>query len=211
MQMKFLTLFLSLLFGLIVQNELKGQNEYSNFDPTSSPDRIMLTIPGNPATTRAVSWRTVFDDTISIGEIVTVQPAPDLENSATTVSGTSSPWEAGSSLAMGHKVIFENLTPNTQYAYRVGNGNKWSEWFQFTTSSDKTEPFSFLYFGDVQNDIKSYGSRTLRQAYTHFPNADFMLFAGDLVSRSNEEYWREFFYAGLDLWNDAKYSGSGES
>ena len=200
--MKFLTVYFPLLFGVFVlfsgpiKNELKGQNDYSNFAPTAFPDRIMLTIPGNPASTRAVSWRTDFNNTVSKGEIVVVQPAPTLENTATTVSGTHSPWEEGSTSAMGHKVVFENLTPNTKYAYRVGDGNKWSEWFQFSTSSAEPEPFSFLYFGDVQNDIKSLGSRTLRQAYTHFPNADFMLFAGDLVSRSNEEYWREFFYAG---------------
>jgi predicted phosphodiesterase len=93
-------------------------------------------------------------------------------------------------------VVFENLQPSTKYAYRVGNGEKWSEWFQFETSAATAEPFSFIYLGDVQNDIKSLGSRALRQAYTHFPNADFMLFAGDIVSTSNEEYWREFFYAG---------------
>ena len=194
--MKRLTLCITFIIVVWDYGELKGQNEYTNFAPTAFPDRVMLTIPGNPATTRAVSWRTIFGDTVSVGEITPVDPSPSLDKLATRVSGIHSPWEAGSTSAMGHKVVFDNLEPNTTYAYRVGNKNQWSEWFQFTTSSDNNEPFSFLYFGDVQNDIKSYGSRTLRQAYSHFPDADFMLFAGDLVSRSNEEYWREFFYAG---------------
>ena len=112
------------------------------------------------------------------------------------MTGTFTPWEEDSRMTMGHKVIFDNLKPDTKYVYRVGDNENWSEWFQFKTSSDKAEPFSFLYLGDVQNDIKSYGSRILRQAYTHFPDADFMLFAGDLVKESNEEYWREYFYAG---------------
>lgn len=171
-------------------------SEFANFEPTTSPDRIMLSIPGNPATSRAVSWRTAFEDTVSIGEIARMDAAPELEQNPVQQKGIYAPWETGNLKAMGHKVVFENLQPSTQYAYRVGNGEQWSEWFHFETSSDKTEPFSFLYFGDVQNDIKSYCSRTLRQAYSHFPNADFMLFAGDLVSRSQEEYWREFFYAG---------------
>lgn len=194
--MKTWSVFLALLLGVLIQNKIEGQNEYSNFAPTVFPDRIMLSIPGDPATTRAVSWRTVFSDTVSAGEITVINPSPSLEGSSLTVTGTVSPWEEGSTTAMGHKVIFSNLEPNTKYAYRVGNGTQWSEWFQMETSSVQDEPFSFLYFGDVQNDIKSLGSRTLRQAYSHFPNADFMLFAGDLVSRSNEEYWREFFYAG---------------
>ena len=172
------------------------ESRMSNFDPTVFPDRIMLTIPGNPATSRAVSWRTVYADSVSIGEITLVDVAPALEKNKVSVSGTFAPWESGSKASMGHKVIFENLESKTKYAYRVGDGKNWSEWFQFETSSDRTAPFSFLYFGDVQNDIKSLGSRTIRQAYSHFPEADFMLFVGDLVSKSNEEYWREFFYAG---------------
>ncbi len=156
----------------------------------------MLTIPGNPATSRAVSWRTVYEDTISLGEIVIADAAPELEQKKITISGTYEPWEDGSRQAMGHIVFFENLKPDTKYAYRVGNNNNWSEWFQFQTSSEKAEPFSFLYFGDIQNNIKSYGSRILRQAYTNFPEADFMLFAGDLVKVSSEEYWKEYFYSG---------------
>ena len=30
-----------------------------------------------------------------------------------------------------HSVTFDNLEPNTLYAYRVGNGKIWSEWIQF--------------------------------------------------------------------------------
>jgi hypothetical protein len=186
-----LTLFLCSIPGLFAQD-----SQYANFEPTVYPDRLMLSIPGDPATSRAVSWRTVFEVSESVGEIAILNPSPKFENEVVTVSGTLSPWEEGSLAAMGHKVIFENLQPKTKYAYRVGDGKNWSEWFQFETSSATAQPFSFIYLGDVQNDIKSLGSRTLRQAYSHFPESDFMLFAGDLVSRSNEEYWREFFYAG---------------
>jgi len=35
-----------------------------------------------------------------------------------------------------------------------------------------------------------------KSGYSHFPNSEFILFAGDIVSRSTEEYWNEFFYAG---------------
>ncbi|MBN2635949.1 MAG: metallophosphoesterase family protein [Prolixibacteraceae bacterium] len=186
-----IALFLFVILGLNAQD-----SKYSNFEPTVFPDRIMLSIPGNPATTRSVSWRTVFDVTKSFSEIAILDPSPKFEDKVVQVSGTNTSWEEGSQSAMGHKVIFENLQPKTKYAYRVGDGENWSEWVQFETSSAENEPFSFIYLGDVQNDIKSLGSRTLRQAYTHFPDADFMLFAGDLVSKSNEDYWREFFYAG---------------
>lgn len=191
-----LLLLLSTLFPTQNVTAQSSQNEYSNFDPTNFPDRIMLSIPGNPATSRAVSWRTAFEVIESVGEIAILDPSPRFEDKVDSVSGTHSPWEEGSQVSMGHKVIFENLRPKTKYAYRVGDGKNWSEWFQFETSSSDAEPFSFIYLGDFQNDIKSLGSRAIRQAYSHFPNADFMLFVGDIVNRSNEEYWREFFYAG---------------
>lgn len=196
--------FISLLFVLVssfilTDKDLSAQNQqngFSNFNPTLYPDRIMLTIPGNPASTRAVSWRTVFDVTESVGEIAILDPSPKFDDKVVAVTGTHSTWEEGSQTSMGHKVIFDNLQPDTKYAYRVGDGENWSEWFQFKTSSATAQPFSFIYLGDVQNDIKSLGSRALRQAYSHYPEAGFMLFAGDIVSRSNEEYWREFFYSG---------------
>jgi hypothetical protein len=173
-----------------------GSNSFLNFESNVFPDRIMLSISGNPATSRAVSWRTAFEITESVGEIAILDASPKFEDKVKTVSGTNSPWEEGSQTSMGHKVVFENLQPETKYACRVGDGKNWSEWFQFETSSATAKPFSFIYLGDVQNDIKSLGSRALRQAYSHFPDADFMLFASDIVSTSNEAYWREFFYAG---------------
>ncbi len=171
-------------------------NEFSNFAPTVYPDRIMLTIPGDPATSRAVSWRTNFENSASVGQIIEAFASPKPDQQPRQVTGTHAGWETDSQESMGHKVIFDGLKPNTKYAYRVGDRTHWSEWFQFETSSDQTEPFSFLYFGDIQDNIKSDCSKALREAYTHFPQADFMLFAGDLVSRSNEDHWREFFYAG---------------
>jgi hypothetical protein len=168
----------------------------SGTEPSHFPDRIMLTIPGDPATSRAVSWRTIFSDTVSIGEIAPCSASPKFDDQVVQVTGIHTPWQDDDPSAMAHQVIFTGLKPSSEYIYRVGNGTEWSEWFQFRTASDKTEPFSFLYFGDVQNDIRSLGSRVLRQAYSHFPDAGFMLFAGDLVGRSQEDYWSEFFYAG---------------
>jgi 3',5'-cyclic AMP phosphodiesterase CpdA len=156
----------------------------------------MLTISGDPASSRAVTWRTDYSITKSLGQIIKANPSPELENGALEITGTNTPWEKGSDYAMGHKVVFNNLEPSALYAYRVGDGVNWSEWFQFKTASDKRDPFSFIYLGDLQNGLKSYCSRLLRQAFYHQPDAAFMIFAGDLVNSSTENYWREFFYAG---------------
>lgn len=96
-----------------------------------------------------------------------------------------------------HSLVFENLTPNTKYAYRVGQGEYWSEWFHFNTAGMPGEDFSFIYYGDVQTNIHSLWSRVIREAYTKAPNARVMLYAGDLINRANRDVeWGDWFGAG---------------
>jgi 3',5'-cyclic AMP phosphodiesterase CpdA len=100
-----------------------------------------------------------------------------------------------------HSALVDGLKPNTTYVYRVGNGGVnsrgWSEWFQFTTAHDSDAPFSFIYFGDAQNNVKSMWSRVIRNSYRQFPEVDFMLHAGDLINdRDANIEWGEWFHAG---------------
>ncbi len=98
---------------------------------------------------------------------------------------------------MFHTVRFTDLEPETQYLYRVGDGANWSEWLEFTTASDKPKPFSFVYFGDAQNDIKEHWSRVVRQAFTDAPDAEFIVHAGDLINTSvDDTEWGEWYHAG---------------
>ena len=191
--MKKYLLLLNLFFTL---NAIIAQTDVIRYLPDNSPDRIMMCLPENPATSFGLTWRTNINITESIGEITKSNSSPKFKNNLTQVKGSNSPWEKGSDYAMGHKIIFSDLEPNTKYVYRVGDGVNWSEWMQYKTAYNKAAPFSFIYFGDVQNNIKEDCTRVLSQAYTHNPNAAFSLFAGDLVSTSSEKYWSEFFYAG---------------
>jgi 3',5'-cyclic AMP phosphodiesterase CpdA len=94
-------------------------------------------------------------------------------------------------------VTFTGLKPATLYAYRVGDGERWSEWFQFRTASAGAEPFSFIYFGDAQNDVRSMWSRVIRSAYRDASRAAFMLHAGDLINTAEvDSEWGEWFGAG---------------
>lgn len=189
MNSKSFLIVLLLCLGIVAgfqQNSIKAQE----------PHRIMMSIPGDPATTRAVTWRSDANAGPAVAQIARATASPFFSGEVVTLEGTTSFWEEGNPSSKGNKVIFENLEPETMYMYRVGNGEMWSEWFQFTTSGNTVKPFRFLYFGDVQNDIKSLGSRTIRSAFSRFGDAAFLLFAGDLVSSSTDDYWHEFFYAG---------------
>ena len=79
--------------------------------------------------------------------------------------------------------IRDSLNPNTLYAYRVGDGVNWSEYYHFKTASLEAEPFSFIYFGDAQNEVKTHWSRVFREAFRDAPRAAFTLHAVDLIAQ----------------------------
>ena len=162
--------------------------------PRPLPDRIVLTWAGDPATSQAVTWRT--DTSVQIG---LAQLALAGDNSAlkgTNFLGRTELFTNDLTEARCHSVQFTNLTPDTLYAYRVGDGLNWSEWFQFRTAKVRPAPFTFVYFGDAQNDIRTHWSRVFREAFRDAPRAAFTLHAGDLINRHNSDAeWGEWFAA----------------
>lgn len=169
------------------------------YQPTGYPDRIVLTFAGDPTRKQGVSWRTGPSVTTAQAEISVALDTPALHLAAQVFEGTTTPLEAGNGLAHHHTVVFEGLRPNTLYAYRVRGQDTWSEWFQFRTASSAFEPFSFLYFGDAQNAVKSHFSRTIRQAALDLPDARLMVHAGDLANLRagvHDDEWGEWFEAG---------------
>ena len=179
------------------------------FPASAVPDRVILTWKDDPATTMAVTWRTDSTINSAVAEIAlaSAKPSPyndepglEMPNTSQVVALTE-PMTIQGKTTHHHSVNFHGLEPKTTYAYRVGNGKIWSEWFHFTTAGNQPDKFSFIYFGDAQVNIKSMWSRTIRQAYKHLPTASFMVHAGDLIGGNmktgGEEWdWGEWFHAG---------------
>ena len=165
--------------------------------PTSRPDRIILTWAGDPARSQAVTWRT--DPTVKTGlaEIAVAGDNGQFVKRARQLKARTSALTTDLATAHYHSVEFQALVPDTKYAYRVGDGSNWSEWFHFTTASLDPEPFSFVYFGDAQTEIKPLWSRVIREAAITAPGARFLIHAGDLVNNSTRDAeWGEWFQAG---------------
>jgi 3',5'-cyclic AMP phosphodiesterase CpdA len=168
-----------------------------HYKPTPLPDRIVLTWAGDPTTTQAVSWRTSTEVKKGLAEIAVAEAGPSFAKNGKSVEAVTQSLKTDINEAHFHTVEFTGLTPATRYAYRVGDGVNWSEWFQFSTASSAPEAFSFVYFGDAQNDIRSMWSRVIREAYRDAPKAKFLLHAGDLINRAESDAeWGEWFGAG---------------
>lgn len=168
-----------------------------NAAPSPRPDRIILSWVTNPTTSFAVTWRTDSSVKTPKAAVAVADASPFFPATARELPAASEALHTASGAALYHHVNFTDLKPNTLYAYRVGDGNHWSEWFQFRTANDQPESFSFLYFGDAQTEIFSLWSRTFRAAYAAAPHAKFMLHAGDLVNNGADNVeWQEWFAAG---------------
>ena len=190
--MKSLSLSFLLACGLIA---FVGKAQtHKPYTPTRFPDRLILGWQGNPATSQSVNWRTDSSVVGAVGAIHEADASPDFVKKATIVPAVTEKVLIEGKQILYHSVHFKDLKPDTKYSYRVGAGEEWSEWFHFKTAKDQPAPFSFLYFGDAQNDLRSLWSRAIRGAYSAFPSVQFMLHAGDLINNTNAELqWGEWF------------------
>lgn len=167
------------------------------YRPTLRPDRIVLSWTDDPATSQAVTWRTSTVVKKAYAEIALAGPGPGFVRNKQSFSANTQALTAKVNAAHFHTVKFTDLKPKTKYAYRVGDGKNWSEWFHFSTASSEPEPFSFVYFGDAQNDVRSMWSRVIREAYGDVPDLAFFLHAGDLINKAESDAeWGQWFSAG---------------
>jgi hypothetical protein len=171
-----------------------------DFKASAYPDRIILTWSEDAKTTQSVTWRTDSTVTIAYAQVVKEESSPKIEKplakeyTAITTQLKGANYETSNY----HSATFTGLAPNEVYTYRVGSGDNWSEWFQFKTApANDDDAFSFIYLGDAQNDIKSKWSRVIRRAFATEGEAKFIVHAGDLINRSNnDKEWGEWHYGG---------------
>ena len=198
-----LMLYSSFLFGQEkrVYKEPKFHADWSK--PSEYPDRIVINFGQKPASQVNVTWRTDSSVMMAYAEIALATAAPRFWKNGKTIQAKTEVLDArtvqdAEVLAHYHAVEFEDLLPDTVYAYRVGDGERWSEWFQFRTASvELEEKFSFLYVGDAQNYVLELWSRLVREGFRKAPDARFFIHAGDLINRAHrEQEWHEWFTAG---------------
>jgi 3',5'-cyclic AMP phosphodiesterase CpdA len=164
---------------------------------TPMPDRILLGWKGDPARSQAITWRTDTSVEQAYIEYALAIDGPLFVADAVRVEAVTTPHLGDLGLAHYHAANLTELEPETLYVYRVGDGVNWSAWIHFRTASEEPKPFTFIYFGDAQNDVKSHWSRVFREAFKDAPKASFMLHAGDLINRGNRDAeWGEWCSAG---------------
>ena len=152
--------------------------------PSPLPDRVVLTWEDDPATTQSVTWRTDVSTKKGMAHLALANANGRALETEEFIAETSF-FKSDINEANYHSVTFKNLDPDTLYTYRVGDGVNWTEYYHFKTASDRPRPFSFIYFGDAQNEVRTHWSRVFREAFRDAPRAAFTLHAGDLIDNPN--------------------------
>lgn len=161
------------------------------------PTRVILNLTASPATSQAFSWRSAVNTGDAQVQIVKAPTGPIDPDLAKIALATSVPLTLDEGKTVFHfNAVITGLKPDTLYAYRVGNGDTFSEWNHFHTAGNGFDRYSFVYLGDPQNAILEHCSRVFRTAFQHAPNARFWLIAGDLVNKGDtDSLWGELFDA----------------
>jgi|GEM_PF-1176879 len=163
----------------------------------SGPDQVILTWSQDPTTTQTITWLSPDSNTNKVQYIEAANYNGDFAV-AGQINAILTPF-AGTDHYRCTATLTE-LTPDTQYIYRVGNEAAWSEELSFTTSADP-EAFSFLYLGDVQEGHAGWGSM-LSELYDANPQLEFSLLGGDLTNEDKDfTEWEEFLGAASSVFS----------
>lgn len=157
----------------------------------AAPQRVILNPTQDPATSQTVTWRSVGTtaDVPATAELRT----PDGQVVTVDAVVTSEKIVIDGAQAITYSATFTDLTPGTEYAYRVLTGEVADDWHTFTTGSASDDPFTFTWYGDGQNDLTEKWTPIVGLAKQAFPNSELTLQSGDLINHSVESEWEEWF------------------
>ena len=199
--------------------------------PKQDPYCVVATINGDPRTRMGFCWFT--NEGVEQGQVEIIAKANataadfdisknryiDISNFAATPTTTVPLHYAISSSGIlkaakidkrtafryvSHKALAENLTPGTDYSYRVGYEGHWSPVAHFRTADADQGEFSFVYMTDshIQNQEYIDAARLCAKAVARYEkNARFCVFPGDFVDTgtdNNSEWeWERWFEEAL--------------
>lgn len=97
-----------------------------------------------------------------------------------------------------HTAAVSDLKPGTAYEYRVGAGDKRSDWQSFHTAQG--HDFKALIFPDSQSSDYSVWAATAQPAWQRNQDAQFFINMGDLVDNGQDHYqWNAWFDVVSDM------------
>lgn len=170
------------------------------------PDQITISFGADAGREVVWSWRTRPDVEQTRLRLAVAEPGKSpsepriLEGESKLVE---TPCVLNDRAIRRHRVAAQDLEPGQSYLYSIADGTPdgWGPWTPIKTAPGRRSHTQFLYLGDPQTGFESWGKR-FAAAYRQYPEASFVLIAGDLVDRGNERTnWDHFFLRSAAVFN----------
>lgn len=158
---------------------------------SSTPHRIVLSTGEQFDSERTISW---LCDTV-IAQRAYVELATVSDTTTYKAQGTVVQSRGGNGVF--YRVEIDSLSPQVTYSYRVVCNMEFSDWYSFTMPSLQSDTLSFLYIGDIQDNLTDVTTPYFEQIVTCFPDAQFWALAGDIIERPIDAYW-EYWMEGME-------------
>jgi len=194
-------------------------NKYSEDIPyqvqsSEYPYPAFVSMGEDPSVSMSFTWHTAESTKMSDVEYRKAGEAGDFQSgSANRISGESvvqqlidvNQQDGKRFNVRIHKARIENLTPDTKYNYRIGDGKHWKEG-SFLTAPAKggQETFKFLFIADSQEssreNYQSVFKSVVAKAFEKNPDFRFIVHAGDMVNHGTYAQEWEWFYEAGEPW-----------
>ena len=163
----------------------------AHYELTSDVDMLHLwqVITADSRTSRTISWQSALSEE----EAVVEYRLKDAED-AFVISAGNETFTDDDTMTYLHTATIQDLKPGTAYEYRIGYGDKRSDWYPLHTAEGSD--FKALIFPDSQSSDYSVWRDTAVPAYERNQDAQFYINMGDLVDNGQDHYqWSAWFGA----------------
>ena len=155
---------------------------------------IRQVITADSTTSRTFMWQSDYAEE---NPVVEYRQAGD-DDSLMQLPASSDAFSDDGVTTYIHTAAVSDLKPGTAYEYRVGAGDKRSDWLSFHTAQG--HDFKALIFPDSQSSDYSVWAATAQPAWQRNQDAQFFINMGDLVDNGQDHYqWNAWFDAVGDM------------
>lgn len=149
---------------------------------------IRQVITADSTTSRTFMWQSDYAEE---NPVVEYHQAGD-DDSLMQLPASSDAFSDDGVTTYIHTAAVSDLKPGTAYEYRVGAGDKRSDWQSFHTAQG--HDFKALIFPDSQSSDYSVWAATAQPAWQRNQDAQFFINMGDLVDNGQDHYqWNAWF------------------
>lgn len=149
---------------------------------------IRQVITADSTTSRTFMWQSDYAEE---NPVVEYRQAGD-DDSLMQLPASSDAFSDDGVTTYIHTAAVSDLKPGTAYEYRIGAGDKRSDWQSFHTAQG--HDFKALIFPDSQSSDYSVWAATAQPAWQRNQDAQFFINMGDLVDNGQDHYqWNAWF------------------